>query len=82
MAPERNRRGNEEDGSSLVPEENLELYILASAKRMGLSFEELSLFTLNDFLIFIDMWIGEDAGESATTREATQEDIDMFYSVM
>ena len=69
------------DNEPQEPPENFEIFILASAKRMGLSFEELNMFTLNDFLTFIDIWIGEEKFESKP-RMATQEDIDGFYNSM
>lgn len=70
-----------DDDDPQEPPKNLEIYILASAKRMGLSFEELNMFTLNDFLTFIDVWIGEETIENKP-RMATQEDIDRFYNSM
>lgn len=63
------------------PPKNFEIFILASAKRMGLSFEELNMFTFNDFLTFIDIWIGEKKIEDEP-RMATQSDIDRFYNTM
>lgn len=48
--------------------------LLVSAKKMGLSFEELNLFSLNDFFDFTDLWVGEEEG----SRKATQEDIDRY----
>lgn len=64
-----NLKGNSE------PDKDIEIGILATAKKMGLSFEELNLFSLNDYLIFVDKWTGE---ESDTVRQATQADIDFF----
>jgi hypothetical protein len=50
-----------------------ELGVLVTAKRMGLSFEELNMLTLDDYITAVEMWAGEDEdGE----RYATQEDID------
>lgn len=60
--------------------DNYEISILAMAKKSKLSFEELNLLTLNDFFDYIDLYIGEDDTES--TRDATQNDIDNFYSYM
>lgn len=54
-----------------------EIGILANAKKMGLSFEELNLFGLNDYLTFVDKWVG-DKGKKETVRQATQADIDFF----
>lgn len=64
-----NLKGNSE------PDKDIEIGILATAKKMGLSFEELNLFSLNDYLVFVDKWAGE---ESDTVRQATQADIDFF----
>jgi hypothetical protein len=64
-----NLKGNSE------PDKDIEIGILATAKKMGLSFEELNLFSLNDYLVFVDKWTGE---ESDTVRQATQADIDFF----
>lgn len=61
-------------GKNSVNDENYELMLLVSAKKMGLSFEELNLFSLNDFFDFTDLWIGEEEG----SRVATQEDIDKY----
>lgn len=55
---------------------NFEVSILVAAKKVGLSFEELNLFSLNDFFDFLDMYIGENEEQP---RQATQEDIDYFY---
>ena len=55
----------------------IDLLILANAKKMGLSFDELALFRVRDFLEFTDIYFGElgqKQGEQAL--EATQEDID------
>ncbi len=45
------------------------------AKKVGLSFDELNQLTMNDFMAFIDMYIGDSEEKSAT-----QSDIDRFYS--
>lgn len=55
--------------------DDLALGMLVTAKHMGLSFEELNLFSLTDFIKFSDMWIGEDPD---APRPATQADIDRF----
>ncbi len=55
--------------------EDIEIGILVTAKKMGLSFEELNLFSLDDYLTFVDKWTGEDAER---TRQATQDDIDFY----
>lgn len=64
-----NLKGNSE------PDKDIEIGILATAKKMGLSFEELNLFSLNDYLVFVDKWTGE---ESDGYRQATQADINFF----
>ena len=44
---------------------------------MGLSFAELNLFSLQDYIDFVDAWVGE--GEKAGgRRQATQADIDKY----
>ena len=55
--------------------DDIEIGILVTAKRMGLSFEELNLFSLQDYLIFVDKWIGK---EENGTRQATQADIEKY----
>lgn len=59
--------------------EDIEIGILVTAKKMGLGFDELNLFNLNDYLIFVDKWVGQD-GEKAgvNIRAATQADIDRY----
>lgn len=54
---------------------DIEIGILVTAKKMGLSFEELNLFSLNDYLTFVDKWTGK---EEEGTRQATQSDIERF----
>lgn len=58
---------------------NFEITILASAKKAKLSFEELNLMSLNDFFDYIDIFVGDDEQQ---VRDAQQEDIDNFYSVL
>ena len=61
--------------------ENEEISLLVVAKRLGLSFEELNMMTLQDLVDFVDIWT--DKGDNQTTdREASQLDIDAFYSKM
>lgn len=50
--------------------------IIATAKRIGMSLQELDMLTLQDFLDIVHAYMGEDPD---APREATQEDIDMFY---
>ena len=47
--------------------------LLSNAKKMGLSFNELNLFRLRDFVEFTSIYSGE-AGSGS--RKATQADID------
>jgi hypothetical protein len=54
-------------------EEDVPLGILVTAKRIGFSFSELNLLSLEDYVSFCEMWTGED--EDAP-RRATQADID------
>lgn len=62
-----------------VPEDfNYEVSLLVMAKRMGLSFDELNMMTLQDFMDFAEMWTGDYEAD----QEATQADIDRFYSSM
>jgi len=57
----------------------MDLLILANAKKMGMSFEELALFRVRDFLEFTDIYFGElGQKQDEQVREATQEDIDKF----
>lgn len=49
------------------------------AKKVGLSFEELNMLTLQDFVDFMDLWVGED---EKGPKKASQGDIDNFYSMM
>ena len=55
--------------------DDVEIGILVTAKRMGLSFDELNLLSLQDYLIFVDKWIGK---EENGTRQATQADIEKY----
>ena len=48
---------------------------MVNAKRMGLSFEELSIFRVRDFLEFTNLYFGQSAQQD-DVRDATQEDID------
>lgn len=57
----------------------MDLLILVNAKKMGMSFEELALFRVRDFLEFTDIYFGElEQKQDEQVREATQEDIDKF----
>ena len=55
----------------------MDLLILANAKKLGMSFDELALFRVRDFLEFTDIYFGEVTQQQGEqVREATQEDID------
>ena len=55
----------------------MDLLILANAKKMGMSFDELALFRVRDFLEFTDIYFGEVTQQQGDqVREAAQEDID------
>ena len=55
----------------------MDLLILANAKKMGMSFDELALFRVRDFLEFTEIYFGEVTQQQGDqVREATQEDID------
>lgn len=55
------------------PQKDLELIMIANAKKMGLSLVELNEFTTDEFVRLVDVFVGDDAtGE----RWATQADID------
>lgn len=70
---------NQNQSNKPIPKDfNYEVSLLVMAKRMGLSFDELNEMTLQDFMDFIEIWIGDNEEE----YEATQADIDRFYSSM
>ncbi len=50
------------------------------AKRLGLSFEELNQMRMQDLWDFIDIWTG-DTDDDDEPVEATQEDINKFFSM-
>jgi len=53
--------------------------LLVNAKKMGLTFDELALFRVRDFLEFTDIYFSElEQTQDEPVREATQEDIDKF----
>lgn len=65
------------NNSSSKNTDNYEISLLVMAKKVGLSFGELNIFSLDEFLDYVDIWIGEEG-----TKEADQNDIDKFYSSM
>ena len=58
-----------------IDNDDTEIGILVTAKRMGLSFDELNLFSLDDYLAFVEKFIGK---EENGKRQATQSDIENF----
>ena len=55
------------------PQKDLEMIMIANAKKMGLSLAELNEFTTDEFVRLVDYYVGDNApGE----RWATQSDID------
>jgi len=57
-----------------IDNDDTEIGILVTAKRMGLGFDELNLFSLDDYLTFVEKFVGKENG----TRQATQSDIEKF----
>lgn len=53
--------------------------LLASGKRIGMSFDEINYFTVSEFYDFLQVYIGDDAPGKKGRRQATQEDIDRMY---
>ena len=51
--------------------------LLASGKRVGMSFDEINLFTVAEFYDFLQAYIGDEKTEKK--RKATQADIDKMY---
>ena len=58
-----------------IDNDDTEIGILVTAKRMGLGFDELNLFSLDDYLAFVEKFVGK---EENGTRQATQSDIEKF----
>ena len=58
-----------------IDNDDTEIGILVTAKRMGLGFDELNLFSLDDYLAFVEKFVGK---EENGTRQASQEDINRF----
>ena len=74
---------NQRDNERSKPfEGSVDLLILANAKKMGLSFDELALFRVRDFLEFTDIYFGELQPSRRFAkdgiRNATQADIDQL----
>ena len=66
---------NPQPSDSGEPQENLELIMIANAKKIGLSLMELNEFTVSEFMKLVDIYIGDDKPQQKT-RAATQADID------
>lgn len=65
------------DSQTKAPEDyEYEIAILVMAKKMGMTFDELNIMSLNDFIIFSNMYTDEESHS-----DAKQEDIDGFYSL-
>ena len=55
----------------------MDLLILANAKKMGMSFDELALFRVRDFLEFTEIYFPDlKLQDTEQIRPATQDDID------
>lgn len=59
--------------------ERLGLVMLVNAKKMGLSFEELNEFRVQDFIDFTNVYTGKGMSK---TKIADQNDIDRFYDAL
>lgn len=57
--------------------EDLELSIIVTAKKAGLSFVELNDLRVRDYIKFMEIFTGETENKP---RQATQDDIDRFLS--
>ncbi len=58
----------------------IDLLILANAKKMNLTFDELNLFRLRDFIEFTNIYYPPTDQEPTTiVKMATQDEIDDFY---
>jgi hypothetical protein len=66
VTPDSTKRGSGQQFS------DPEIGVLVTARRVGLTFEELNVLTLDSFVTFIDLWTGDDP---SGTRPATQADI-------
>ena len=61
------------------PNQRLDLLLLSNAKKMNLSFDELNLFRMRDFIEFTGIYFDGEGGGNET-RTATQADIDALLS--
>lgn len=64
-------------GSQSEPVGRLDLLLLSNAKKMNLSFDELSLFRVRDFIEFTNIYFPELQDGA---KEATQDDIDKLLA--
>lgn len=53
--------------------------MLVSAKKIGMSFEEVNMLTVADLLEMFNTYIGASATDHKGRRKATQEDIDKMF---
>lgn len=57
----------------------MEFSLLVSAKKIGMSFEEVNMLTVADLLEMFNTYIGASATDHKGRRKATQEDIDKMF---
>ncbi len=60
-----------------IQPEHIDLELLAIGKRTGLTFAEINEMSISDLLSYVSIYTGSEDGSS---RKATQEDIDAFFS--
>jgi len=80
MEPEQNSQNQQNDDEPL--DEDIDLVIIAMAKREHLSLEELNLFRVKDFFKFSKKYgdtFDTKKNKKKARRRATQADIDKFY---
>lgn len=72
----------EEQSEEIEPiTDRTDLLILVNAKKMGLSFEELNQFIFEDYIKFMNIYVGRKRESSkGTIRNATQGDINKFFA--
>lgn len=69
------------ENTETKPPERSDLELLAIGKRAGLSFEEINEFRVRDLVAYVDIIIATSTkSKKKKPREATQADIDAFYS--
>jgi hypothetical protein len=72
-----NRDQRKKQSNIDVDFEDIELSILVTAKKAGLSFAELNDLRVCDYIKFMEIYTGEAENKP---RQATQDDIDRFLS--